>query len=711
MQIKWIEIEYAFQFGKKVRIPFPEQFHYAIVGRWKGQPARSNWAGKSNFLRTIKLLKYGKSGERFLSEIPNDKFKNKVAKISGCVEVDGQEIIIHREFKGTSSSLAVEGYEVVDKRVLQQELDRIFGYTYDDYEKTSFFNQGQISQFLEATSTEKLELLNRWLEIKSWEKCYESAKNKLKIAEERIEKGKAIVAGKEQIEESLEQFTFTRKKQEEKVAKYAEQMKEAEANIERLKKEISGIENKSAALKDKRDELKKRLSRSKTIKEMLQEIEDEQAKIKKLEAELEEASNSLGDEDELSKQIEELREEQNSERKRIRNLEVAKEEFAASMNVTEGKCPVDGNECVRLEEMNQQAQENREKYIQANVDIDKIRKHVEELQKQIDELFRKLHGIEAAKERMEGRKNSIYHANRNIQMLEGNIEDTKKLKKELGQIEDELEEAEDKTEEINKLQEQVKEAEHEKDEVDSAKQEANREIGFIDSQVEILNQGLADVTKWEKKLEELRTEKEVLKFCQLMFSKNGIQASQLRSRMDHIEEEVNAILEELDTGFNVRITTERELTTWQGICLECGQEYPKGSSARKCSNCKAPREKKKKEELDIKVLQEGVLETFHQQSGGGKILISLAIRLAIVKLRQQITGKSMGFLALDEIFGMLDKPNRNEVYNFLLNYARNKLGFKQIFSISHLEDNIETDGFIVITKGRKYSEVEFSDTI
>lgn len=711
MKLKWIEAEYFLVFGKKFKIVFPEEFNYAIVGRWKDQPRRSNWAGKSSFLEIIKFLKYGECRAKYLKDIPNDQH-NKPAKVSGCIEFDdGQELIIHREVNGNSSSLFVEGFEAVDKRVLQAKLDELFGYSYDDYIKTSFFNQGQISQFLEATSSEKLIHLNKWLEIKSWNDCCDLTKKKLSVCETQIDKGKQKILQEDSFNEEVKKLIDSRNHLEGNLKQLGEMASNCSQTIIEFEKHVVKVADEIENLNNKYEDLNKRIARSKSIKEMINEIAKEKASIIKAESEIQAEESLLIDESKILVEVEKIKSVQEIEKANTRKLEEESHKYGVHTNSLEGSCPLDGKECNRIEEINECVQKNKDKYIEITKAISESRRKREELQQQIDGLVRKVHHVEQARERISFKKNSIYISNRNINMLEASIEDLKKLKLQFGDVEEKLESKKEEVNKQNEYKNKIYELKKQKEQQEEAMHDLNRQIGSIDGKVETLQEQLEEISEWKKKLKTYQKEKEILKFCFNMFSKDGIQASQLRARMDHIESEVNQILEEIDCGFNVKITTERELTTWQSVCLECGFDYPKGSSAKKCSNCNTARERNKKEELDIKILVDGKIRGFEQQSGGSQVLISLAIRLAIVKIRQQITGKSMGILALDEIFGMLDKVNRNEVYSLLLNYVGECLGFKQVFSISHLDDNVETDGFIVVTKGNKSSEVEFAETI
>ena len=75
-------------------------------------------------------------------------------------------------------------------------------------------------------------------------------------------------------------------------------------------------------------------------------------------------------------------------------------------------------------------------------------------------------------------------------------------------------------------------------------------------------------------------------------------------------------------------------------------------------------------------------------SGGGQLLLSVAIRLALGLLAKRRSGSSWSTIFLDEVFGPLDATNRRKMAELVTSTISRDLGFEQIFLISH-DPNIQ----------------------
>ncbi|MEA3204053.1 MAG: repair protein SbcC/Rad50 [Thermoplasmata archaeon] len=88
------------------------------------------------------------------------------------------------------------------------------------------------------------------------------------------------------------------------------------------------------------------------------------------------------------------------------------------------------------------------------------------------------------------------------------------------------------------------------------------------------------------------------------------------------------------------------------------------------------------EEYEVFVADGGTLYALERFSGGEQDLVHLALRLAVSRLLAERGGTEMRFLALDEVFGSLDRARRDLVVASL-----QQLGglYAQVLVISHLE--------------------------
>jgi len=701
MRVEEIEVEYFLTFGRKFKRKFLDSFNAMILGKWKSQPKRSNGSGKTNFVEIFKFLLYGKAREKFNDEIPNDNF-NKSANLRGVFNCNGKKIDIRRTVNGSISTLKVKGWGRINKDDAQRKLNEEIGYSYEDFISTCYFEQGDIHQFMNSKSTEKMMMLERWLNIFLWDEYEKTCKqkkveieNRIKVIEENVRKVKQLRLIFKELKEEKE-------KVEEKKCKLETEKKRAKEKINRLRKKM--IENKIKPI-DIKEEIRKlenelmKVGSENKLKiekrEVLVSIKDKKKKLKQISSLSKKVKNLRKGRNKLEYEIRHLNDEINERRIKIKKMEGIIESVEKN-NV----CPVDGEECNRISEikisikflkkdLNQEhkqqgnAIDEVEKKISKRNGIDLEISNIKGLELNVEKIELK---IELEKERIKKIKNKLEEIS-SIEKLKIEIQNTKQDKSE------------------KKVMEDINEWEDDLIEIDDKIAKMHVMFGEIKSRIKSNRLQYNRVLKNKEKLKKLKKINKELSFCLYMFGKNGIRAWQLRSRIEEIESETNKILKELDSSLQIEIKVDRELRAWEKECVYCGREFPKGYSKRKCDSCGKDRRKKIKEEFDIKVNNLGKVRRFKAESGGNKILVSLAIRLSLVKIRQRITGHSIEMLFLDEIHGMLDKVNRGHIYKFLLSYAKKKLGFNQIFQISHIDDGDISSEKIQIIKHRKYSEI------
>ncbi|MNC39062.1 hypothetical protein D3C75_876990 [compost metagenome] len=107
----------------------------------------------------------------------------------------------------------------------------------------------------------------------------------------------------------------------------------------------------------------------------------------------------------------------------------------------------------------------------------------------------------------------------------------------------------------------------------------------------------------------------------------------------------------------------------------------------------------------MKIFVGGKLTDFSMDSGAGKVMVSIAVRIASIRMLVRRCGIGCSMLFFDEVFAMLDAVNRRGIMEFILDTLR-EFGFEQIFCISHQKDvsDMLRDN-VLITKGDKYSKI------
>ena len=170
-----------------------------------------------------------------------------------------------------------------------------------------------------------------------------------------------------------------------------------------------------------------------------------------------------------------------------------------------------------------------------------------------------------------------------------------------------------------------------------------------------------------------------------MFSKKGIASHEIENAFGTIEEETNFILEKLKTNLSVEFKPDREITKLEDYCSKCGWQYPKSRRVKKCEECDAKRVKQRKDEMQLRVLENGEDMGFHLESGGGKFLVSIAVRIALALLKRREKGSRFNVIWLDEVDSSFDAVNRKHLIDLITKVLIKELGFEQVFIVSHSE--------------------------
>jgi DNA repair exonuclease SbcCD ATPase subunit len=98
--------------------------------------------------------------------------------------------------------------------------------------------------------------------------------------------------------------------------------------------------------------------------------------------------------------------------------------------------------------------------------------------------------------------------------------------------------------------------------------------------------------------------------------------------------------------------------------------------------CGSARQKKIQEQIEVITADRQI--KWQEESGGGKTIIALGLRLGIFKLLKEYKQVRGDFLIVDEAFSFLDTTNSELVLNMLVD-SFSELGLKQMFIVSHNE--------------------------
>lgn len=163
-------------------------------------------------------------------------------------------------------------------------------------------------------------------------------------------------------------------------------------------------------------------------------------------------------------------------------------------------------------------------------------------------------------------------------------------------------------------------------------------------------------------------------------SPSGIQARVASAALTALEERANALL--AGTGLSFALSWERELSERTPLCPDCGHAF-RGQKDRSCPACGAPRGAKRSDDLDVMVDDgSGEVEDARAKSGGARVLVATAIRLAGGLMLRERRGSRVSWALVDEPFGPLDGENRDALARTFTSML-GSVGLEQALVVSH----------------------------
>jgi DNA repair exonuclease SbcCD ATPase subunit len=698
-----LEIDYFLGFGENQKIEFKDQQVIGIIGEYEESEEKSNRAGKSSFLEAILYNLYGKTRSK---NIINWNFPDESMSVTATYEFNGKIITIRRgKNQSNDSFLEVDGFEGEKKLVTQEELNKMVGCNYDDFIALNYFMQGDIHKFISSGSTSMGSMLTRWLNTDYWGKYKSITDSKIKNVESQIQE--LMIFNKDN------DITL------EVIKSYAEEKKGIETNIDSDKGKLDALRGYKTILKAYTkiaEEVAEETIRGKKLKvkkERLEEkLDNARARFKKVESDKKKSKllKSKMSSEYTKNDLTELNKEIKSKEKRITILEKNIKDWKEKIsNIENGDtvCPITDKVCKILVGKNKASL------------VKEITQEKSNFEKQLSGVEKELKDLELKYKKI----SSILESNQDIEL------EIAKLNTEASPIHDEIkelmEELDDSGKEIvacavkiNKNLRELKKCDKKKmEEMENALDDIEELEENIEKQTKVIGEYNLKIKNGNKNIKQIREnkreirilEKELkhLKFISFMFGKSGIPSNQIESAFGEVEADANYILKnELKTDIQIEFRNYKELSDKETVCPACGFAYPKGYRKTECENCGKARGFRRKDELSLKMFVNGNESDFESDSGGGKVLVSISLRVALIRMLRRRTGIGCSMLFLDEIFAMLDKVNRKNIMKLILETLSKDFEFEQIFCISHQADVSEAlRDNVLITKHSKYSDV------
>jgi len=671
--VRTIEIEGFMPFRDRYALKFEEGQIVGILGQYGEDFSRSNRAGKSSFVDAMRWCLYGKSRAKKEVELVHHDcdFAEVSCEIYNPLD-ESSTWVTRRRTADNKGALELRGKEGERKAVGQEVIDRaVVGLNADEFEFTAFFKQNDIDQFMEADPQRKKEIMLRWMQTVDWggpALAVNAFKLELKAEINKLDgqllATTAATGVDEQalLAESAQLLKQQGTRREQLEALSASKLK-IQVQLEKLKN-VGEQREAAQKLEDRIQKLKARRPDSSQHKSALAKVEELLGKYEIVTKE--KHDEFLDKRDRFSQGIGQLDVE-------IEELEDQVANFGKELT---GICPILKQACSRIE-----ADPDQLKAIRAALDgSKKKRARYEENREKINK-FLTLYTKQGEWTRQ---KQQIEAAMTAVKQLESQIADLSNQRAEILRAIPANVEQQTMT-----LNGQLDEISAEQETLSAQVGDADRRIGEIREEVKTAREAADRKKALEHQIEGLNQQLGDAQYVEFMFGKNGIPSMELENSFSEIEEDANLILRKLRTPFHMEFEATRELGDWEPNCLVCGTVFAKGERTHKCVSCGADREKKRKDELSMRISENGTERPFYMDSGGGKILMSVAIRLALTMLARRRKGTNWGTIFLDEVFGQLDATNRRLMADLITGVLMKELGFEQVFIISH-DQNIQS---------------------
>lgn len=355
----------------------------------------------------------------------------------------------------------------------------------------------------------------------------------------------------------------------------------------------------------------------------------------------------------------------------------------------DGICPLTRKECSDGQSVQQYAEELKRSLATMEKELNKVSEREEKLNLQVDKLEKKRNELK----QMESTLDSFYSKLDDLENAHADLEEWKEFRDNHYAEQDELR-SEIKSLEAQSRELQAKDSPEAKAALKSLqnqystlvsdikhKRDKIQELKIENSKVEQKKSQLTQTDREIKMLEKRQTSLRVVKQAT---SVNGIPFYTLLSAISDFEIEVNRALTELGSSIRVVVEPYQTLSSYSETCNACGYHF--GTSQRTtCPLCNTRREHKRKETIRILLTGNKVDVDYDEDSGGGMLLVAMAIRFALFSVYK--TRGYMGwidFFVMDEVFAPLDISNRNKMLSFM-DSLRSVYGLHQLFVTSHTD--------------------------
>jgi DNA repair exonuclease SbcCD ATPase subunit len=605
----------------------------AVVGRYTENPRRSNWSGKSGWLEAIRFALTGAHRKRTLDALithGETGFEVEVEMSTGLtisrVHPRGGPTVLRVTDPKNAPGLLLE------REAAEEHLARVFRLTVSDFDNTSWFGQGDVHALCGQTSGERRAVFARWLELDRWERMGKRAMLQARDARTSLDVARAATIGQQPRDPMI------------------------------LRDERGALSAELVQVEGTRDEMAEAIEFNAAAVAVLANLNAQRANVQAASASLSSVRAELAALPEVvdPERFAALDEERIAERAAV---DAAEKEVQAVRQLLagrfDGQCPVTCEACPVADSVSEKRGAFVERSRLANIELGRARTKVGELSAEITSA----RGASEKRIRLVGQMN----------------EATKRVRAARTSLE-ELERSFD-PEAHRVASENAATARAERTKAEGRIGEIRAALGRLDEEE---RQGEAYARRVRERDVGIASAEDSARIAQLVaraLGGSGIPARIAAISLAGLEHRANAILEGLGLSFS--LAWERELGDPAPACAECGHVYEKRTRARECPSCGVPRSRKKSDELDVLVDDgSGEIEDVRTKSGGAKVLVASAIRLAGGMMLRERRGSPLEVAFIDEPFGELDLENRDALARMFAGLL-GSVGLEQAFVVSH----------------------------
>jgi DNA repair exonuclease SbcCD ATPase subunit len=581
-----------------------------------------------------------------------------------CTFTDGSKDYVIKRGRDHKNKGILELNWIQKVSDVKEEIEKVFGISPEDFYLTSFFRQADTAGFMHKKPSEKAEFLMQWLDNKHWQEKEKLANEDRKVVKQKLRDNENLKKALEtslEIDESLSSMQNDLKVEVEDLNKQKEELNEklgaVNSDISSNKSKKDEVQGQINTAKKKVRELGEKLDESEDDKEKLNSLRKEYANTKKELEAIEKIEES--DIAEFKDKLDKLK----HKRAQAKNAITTSEEYST------GLCPVLKASCDRLVKDPSEIEKYKRDIKSFDEEISSIVKSLNDTEN-ATKLASKLDLIKERANRVKERLSSTEGIPQEIEDLKSSIQDlTTRLESlDLTELLDKKSEVQDSIKEIN---EEIK--------------QRNDKIVDYEVRISAAKEAKGKIDRVVAENEKLQHQLSMLNYTCFMFSKNGIPALEIENSFQEIEDNINWILKEILPNVQISFSPDKELKSLEPVCL-CGFQFPKGFRGGTCPECSSPRQNKRKEEIAFSVIEDGEERDFDMDSGGGKSVISYAVRIALTMLKRSQRKCNLNMLFLDEIDSALDPYLARQIIGTVTNFLTKKLGYEQVLLVSHKEE-------------------------